>query len=176
MQFVVPDIVTQHFHLCAGDTVADFGAGRGFFLNPLTKTVGDTGTVFLLEIQKELVELMSQQIRQADINNAKPIWCDLEEAGGVPLPPDSLDVAICVNTLFQIADRTTFIQEIKRTLRHGGKLYVIDWTESSAGLGPTPDHLIDRKNCIDLFETEAFVLEQEFPAGAHHYGLAFRNL
>ena len=172
----MPEIVTSHFHLREGDKVADFGAGRGFFLHPLAKAVGPTGEVVLCEIQKELVEFVGEQIRQAGYSHVKPVWCDLEEADGVPVAADSLDAAICVNTVFQIEDRPTMVKEMKRTLRRGAKLYVIDWTESEVGMGPRPGQLIPRQDCIDLLESHEFVLEQEFPAGEHHYGLAFRNV
>ena len=42
-RFVVPEVVSTHFHIKEGDIVADFGAGSGFFLKILSKAVGSEG-------------------------------------------------------------------------------------------------------------------------------------
>lgn len=176
MKFVMPEVVTSQFHLREGDAVADFGAGRGFFLRPLAETVGVEGQVHLCEIQKELVELVGEQIRLAGYQQAQVAWCDLEEAGGIPIADGVLDAAIVVNTLFQIEDKSTALAEMLRTLRSGGKLFVIDWSNTVPGLGPTADHLVTAADCTTLVESVDCVFERDFPAGEHHYGLAFRKV
>lgn len=176
MKFVIPEVVVSQFHLREGDKVADFGTGRGFFVRSLCNAVGEEGEAYFCEIQKTLVEFVSNQIRQSGCAQAKTMWCDLEEAGGIPIPDNCLDVGILVNTLFQLEDKNTAVIEMLRTIRNGGKFFVIDWTESVAGLGPNQDHLIPQQACIDLLESHGCVLEREFPAGEHHYGLAFRKV
>lgn len=173
-RFVVPETVASQFHLHEGDTVADFGAGSGFFLSSLVAAVGESGRVYACEIQRPLVEKMGAFARQKGWHNVDVLWCDLEATGGVKIPDNTLDAGILVNTLFQIEDATTCLAELHRTLRPGGKLLVIDWTESFAGLGPAPSAVVTASAATDLCESNGFVYEREFPAGEHHYGLAFR--
>lgn len=173
-RFVVPETVATHFHLHEGDTVADFGAGSGFFLPSLVSLVAEEGRVYACEIQRTLVEKMGAFVRQKGWHNIDVLWCDVEAAGGVKIADSTLDAGILVNTLFQIEDKATCLTEIHRTLRPGGKLLVIDWTESFAGLGPAPDAVVTAAEVIDMCESHGFVYEREFPAGEHHYGLAFR--
>jgi ubiquinone/menaquinone biosynthesis C-methylase UbiE len=175
-RFVVPDVVVSQFHLREGDKVADFGAGSGFFLGPLSKGVTGAGLVYACEIQKALVDKLGDNARLQGLPNIHPLWCDLEEANGIKIADGELDVAILVNTLFMIEDKETAVKEMGRTVRSGGKFFVIDWTESFAGLGPTPDHVITAPDATALFEANGFVLEREFPTGEHHYGLAFRKV
>lgn len=175
-RFVIPDIVISHFHLREGDVVADFGAGSGFFLKALSTAVSDSGKVYACEIQKQLVDKLGDTARTQGLNNIYPLWCDIEESNGIKLADSSLDVALLINTLFLIDDKKTAIKEMARTLRTGGKFLVIDWTESFAGLGPKPDHVITASETTDLFEENGFVLERDFPTGDHHYGLAFRKI
>lgn len=173
--FVIPEVVTSHFHLKDGDTIADFGAGSGYFLRALSLRVG-SGKVYACEIQKPLVEKISEQARSQHLSNIYPLWCDLEESGGVPIKDETLDVGILVNTLFQIEDKHAACSEMHRLLRQGGRLMVIDWTDSHGGMGPSPDHVCDESTAKHLFETCGFVLENVYPAGEHHYGLAFRKV
>lgn len=175
-RFVIPDVVSTHFHFKAGDTVADFGAGAGAFLLPLAKLVGEEGKIIACEIQKGLVEKLATQARSLGLNNVDAVWCDVEKKGGIPLSEQRLDGAILVNTLFQFADKSSAFSEIQRVLRSGALFHVIDWSESFAGLGPTPDMVITKTEVISLAESHGFVFEKDYPAGDHHYGLMFRAL
>ena len=175
-RFVIPDVVATHFHLKSGDLVADFGTGSGFFLKVLSKMVGDTGSVYACDIQKGLVEKIGELTRLQGLGNVRPLWCDLEEPNGIKIDTGELDAAILVNTLFLIEDKVAAIREMGRTIRSGGKFFVIDWTESFGGMGPQPEHVVTTADATNLFESHGFVFEREYPAGDHHYGLAFRKL
>lgn len=175
-RFVVPDVVATHFHFKAGDAIADFGAGSGFFLKVLADATGPTGRVFACEIQKNLVEKLGDLIRVQGLGNVTPLWCDFEEVGGVELRDGVLDGAIMVNTLFQLDDKAAALAEIRRTLRAGGTLHLIDWTESFGGLGPQAGQVIGKEAAVDLLESSGFLYEREYPAGDHHYGCAFRAI
>lgn len=173
--FLVPDVVVSHFHIKDGDVVADFGSGSGHFLGALADRVG-TGKVYACEIQKSLVEKISRYVHAQQRTNIFPLWCDLEELNGLKIPTDTVDVGILVNTLFQIERKDIAIQEMSRTIRKGGRLIVIDWTDSFNGLGPMSDHVVVASDATALCESLGFVLEQDFPAGGHHYGLVFRKV
>ncbi len=173
--FVIPEVVISHFHLKDGDTIADFGAGSGYFLRALSLRVG-SGKVYACELQKPLVEKISEQARSQHLTNVYPLWCDLEEKEGIPIKDGMIDVGILVNVLFLLEDKPTACAEMYRLIRPGGRLMVIDWTDSFGGLGPVADHVYDETATKSLFESCGFVLEQTYPAGTHHYGLAFRKV
>lgn len=175
-RFVIPDVVATHFHLKEGDIVADFGAGSGFYLKALSSAVGDTGRVYACEIQKSLVEKVGELARLQHLGNVHPLWCDLEELNGIKIGNGELDAAILVNTLFLIEEKAVAIQEMGRTLRSGGKLFLIDWTESFGGMGPQPEAVVTATEATALFEANGFIYEREYPTGDHHYGLAFRKI
>lgn len=175
-RFVVPEKIVTHFYIKEGDLIADFGAGSGFFLKLLSKATGDTGKVYACEIQKSLVEKLGELTHLQGLGNVRTLWCDLEEPNGIKIANKELDVAILVNTLFLIEDKVTAVQEMARTVRPGGKFFVIDWTDSFSGMGPDVKHVIEAKDTINLFESNGFVFERDYPAGDHHYGLAFRKV
>lgn len=172
----MPEVVISQFHVREGDVVADFGAGSGFFIGALQDAVGQTGRVYACEIQRGLVDKLGNLVRTKGYANVDVLWSDLEAAGGTKLPDGTLDVGILVNTLFQLEDKATAAHEIRRTIRPGGKCIVVDWTESFAGLGPATDMVVSQVEAISLMEANGFVLDREFPAGDHHYGLAFRAI
>lgn len=173
-EFIKPELVVTHFHLREGDTIADFGAGRGYFTKILAGVVGEEGHVYALEIQKNLVETIGAMAKAEGLDQIDTLWCDMETAGGTKLSDDALDAAVLVNALFQLEDKAAAVAEIKRTLRPGGKLFVIDWTDTHGGLGPASEHVVTESAATALFEEHGFTKERTFPSGEHHYGLAFR--
>lgn len=175
MDFLAPHVVVSHFHLREGDRVADFGAGSGHFTYAMAKTVTPGGRVFAVEIQKSLAQRIAQEARAKHLNNVEIIWGDLEGARGVRIADASLDAALLANTLFQITDRKRALKEIARTLHIGGKLIVVDWTDSHGGMGPQPDDVITETATKALAESSGFSFERTFPAGTHHYGCVFRK-
>jgi ubiquinone/menaquinone biosynthesis C-methylase UbiE len=175
-QFVVPEVVVSHFHLKAGDKVADFGAGNGFFLKPLSVAVGEAGKVYACEIQKSLVEKIGDMVRLQALTNVHPLWCDLEEVNGIKLNNNAVDAGILVNTLFQFELKEVALVEMRRVIRPGGVLHIIDWTESFGGMGPQAAEVLVKDRAVDLCEANGFILENEFPAGDHHYGITVRKV
>lgn len=173
-RFVVPEVVSTNFHIREGDVVADFGAGSGYFVKVLSKLVGDEGEVFACEIQKSLAEALGERARQENLGNVQILWSDFEELNGSKIPSGSLDTAIMVNTFFQLEDRDIALEEVKRSLRKGGKFFLIDWSESFGGLGPQEGQVITEESSRSLCELHGFTFERSYDAGDHHYGLAFR--
>lgn len=172
-KFVVPSIVASHFHLRAGDIVADLGAGAGFFISTLAQSVGQTGKVIACEIQKNLVEKIGSQARQQGLSNVEVRWCDIEQEKGIPLNDKTLDAVGLFNTLSQINDKVAVVKEIQRVLRWGGVVQVIDWSDAFGEVELKADSWLNKQAVCDLFENEGFLLEREYPAGSHHYGLTF---
>lgn len=173
--FIIPEVVASHFHLRTGDKVGDFGAGTGNFSAVLSRLVGPQGRVYATEIQKNLVNALSDRVRKSRLGNVEVLWADLEATGGSKIIDNSLDAAVIINTLFQMEDKQTALTEIARTLRSGGKLFIVDWSESWGGVGPQPSDVLGESTARDLAESAGFTFERNFTAGGHHYGLAFRK-
>lgn len=174
MQFVVPEKAVTHFCLREGDKVGDFGAGSGFFEKALSRAVGSAGTVYAFEIQKQLVERIAEIARKERLGNVEVLWCDLELKGGCKLKNGVLDAGLLSNALFQLDDKATALGEIRRLLHTGGKLLVIDWSDSFGGMGPQQNDVVSEADAKALIAKHGFAFERSFPAGEHHYGLAFR--
>ncbi len=174
LQFVVPEKVVTHFHLREGDVVGDFGAGSGFFEKVLSRAVGASGMVYAFEIQKQLVERVAALARSEHLNNVEVLWCDLESSDGCTLKDGVLDAGVLSNALFQFDDKPAVLTAIRRLVRTGGKLLVIDWSESFGGMGPQQNDVVSEADAKTLIAQHGFTLMQTFPAGEHHYGLTFR--
>ena len=175
MEFVIPKNAVSHFHLRPGDRVTDFGAGSGHFSFAMADVVAPDGRVTAIEIQKSLAERVAREARDKKINNLEIMWADLESSKGVRIAEGTQDATLIANTLFQIRDKVHVLLEMRRTLRDGGKLIIIDWTDPFNGLGPARGHVVTEQEARQLAESCGFTFERSFPTGTHHYGIALRK-
>jgi ubiquinone/menaquinone biosynthesis C-methylase UbiE len=175
--FSDPTKVVERFGLTPGMHVADFGAGSGFYTFAISKIVSDTGKVYSIDIQKDLLVKIKSEARKLHVFNVEVLWGDLEKAGGSKLNNNSVDAAVVANILFQIKDKKVFIDELKRILKPNGKVLVVDWKESFGGIGPHPSDVFSIKEGREFFEKEGFAFERELSdAGEHHYALIFKKI
>jgi ubiquinone/menaquinone biosynthesis C-methylase UbiE len=171
--FLHPDVILGECHLGKTDTVVDLGAGSGAFSRAAAAYV-TSGTIFAIEVRRSMVETLSREIHHWKTPQVHALWGDIEVLGGTTLADNSADFVILSNTLFQLDDKKGCILEIKRILKRGGRVLLVDWSESYGGMGPAPHHVITKEKAQALFEQEGFtVLRDRLSAGSHHYGILF---
>lgn len=171
--FSNPEKNIDHLNLKEGSVVADFGSGSGHYIFPLSEVVGDNGKVYAVDIQKSLLLKLQKDVVEKGFKNIETIWGDVEKINGSKLRTGSLDAVVVSNLLFQVEDKSNLIAECSRVLKSGGKILLVDWTESFGGLGPQAGAVIDEIAARDLFEQGGFVFRENMPAGSHHYGMIF---
>jgi len=173
--FLEPRSILNQLGLSHGMHVADFGSGSGFYTLEAARMVGSDGRVYAIDVQKSMLSHTSEEARREGLHNIEFVWGDIEKEGGSKVLPNSMDVVILANTLFQIENKNVLAQEVKRVLKPGGRLLVVDWTDSFAGLGPHPDHIFPKREAGVLFEESGFEFIESSLAGPHHYSLVFRK-
>lgn len=173
--FMEPARMLAACNLQVTDNVADFGAGSGFMARAIASIVTQ-GNVFAVEINRDLVARVIHEVEENQIKNLHPLWGDIEILRGSKLGDASVDMVVLSNILFQLDDKVGCIKEATRVLRPGGRILIIDWTESFGGLGPAPHHVFEQKMAEELLTKSGFTkLSDSLPAGEHHYAILFRK-
>ncbi|WP_420806757.1 class I SAM-dependent methyltransferase [Sphingobium chlorophenolicum] len=107
----------------AGMTVADIGAGEGYYTVRLAKRVGDNGRVLAEDIMPEVIEALSRRITRED-------WRNVSVRLGAPenprLPDNSFDRILMVHMYHEIAEPYAFLWNLSPALKPGGELIVVD--------------------------------------------------
>lgn len=173
MNFADPKSNVLQLGLREGMKVADLGAGSGHYTLAAAGVVGHDGRVYAIDIQEEVLKHALDSAHRLGFRNIEIIWGNIEKLGGTKLRDHALDAAILSNTLFQIDDKESFLKEVRRILKPGGRLLVIDWAGAYGGMGPHPGQVVSEHQAEELFITNGFHKVKDFRAGAHHYAIVF---
>jgi ubiquinone/menaquinone biosynthesis C-methylase UbiE len=106
-----------------GNIVADIGAGTGVFSMPLGQAVKPGGTVYAVEVDEGLVNLLGENATEQGMMNVKPIYGDYPD----PLLPEKIDLAFMNETLHHIEKRPEYLKTLAGYLKPGGRVAIIDF-------------------------------------------------
>jgi ubiquinone/menaquinone biosynthesis C-methylase UbiE len=174
--FSDPERSIEQFGLGKGNYVADFGAGYGYFSFAAAEAVGETGRIYAIDVQKDLLTRLKNEARNVKhLLNIDIIWANLDHLGSTRLRENSIDAVILANILFQLPKKDDTCLEIKRILRSTGRILVIDWSNSIGGVSSKASDVFTRDQAIKLFFNHGFVEDREIDAGAGHYGIIFKR-
>jgi len=106
-----------------GKNVADIGAGSGWFTVRAARRVGDSGTVYAVDINPEVRRYIDQRSEKEQLHNVKTI---LSRPDNPLLPPDSVDAVLLLKTYHEVASPVTLLKNLRQSLRPGAKVGIID--------------------------------------------------
>lgn len=173
MQFCNPQENVLQLGLREGMKVADLGVGIGHYAICASHIVDKSGVIYAVDIQEDVLTHIKTVAEMRGLTNIQTVWGDVERLGGTKLKDDSVDAVILSNTLFQLENREVAIGEIKRILKAGGRLLVVDWAGAYDGMGPPPEHVVPEATAEQLFINAGFHKVKGFRGGPHHYSLVF---
>ncbi len=139
------DQLMAHLGVRPGHQVLDLGCGHhGFWTFPMAQTVGRTGEVHAIDICPAAVKNIKRKSAELRLKHVNPVWADLEKLKNADLPKS--DIALLVNTLYQIKKKPTFLSAISSLLKPQGKLLIVDWKVNSNSYGPPSDQRITEED------------------------------
>jgi len=106
-----------------GKSVADIGAGSGWFTVRAARRVGPGGTVFAEDINPQAIEYMNQRMVKEKLGNVKTV---LGTPDDTKLPAASVDAVLMLKVYHEIAHPVPVMKELRAALRPGAKLGIID--------------------------------------------------
>ncbi len=115
-------------------TVADLGAGTGFYSKEWTKLFPGS-RVIALDISEFMITYMKENLT-GEYSALEPV---LMQPGSIPLENDSVDVFISINLHHELDDHMDVLRGCYRCLCPGGKMLISDWKKIEAGFGPPMD-------------------------------------
>ncbi|WP_040912256.1 class I SAM-dependent methyltransferase [Lentibacillus jeotgali] len=162
-------IIDEHLNVNKADKVADLGAGPGLFTIPIAKLT--ESDVYAVDIEPEMLERLKGNAERENIENIKLIVSDLEN---IKLADHSVTRVLNTFVIHEVTDINQAIYEMKRILKPGGYLLLVDWEAVETESGPPLEIRIPSKEMDNLlkengFNTELFYIDSE------HYAIKARK-
>jgi SAM-dependent methyltransferase len=125
-----------------GKTVADIGAGSGWFTVRAAERVGDAGSVYAVDINPEAVRYIEARIRKEKLTNVKPILGKPDD----PTLPAKVDAVLLLKTYHEVAQPITLLRNLRPSLAAGARVGVIDRNGNGENHGVAREVVIREAN------------------------------
>lgn len=115
--------VMDLLEIAPGKTVADIGAGSGWFTVRAARRVTDTGTVYAVDINPDAIQYIQNRAQKEQLHNIKTI---LGRSDNSLLPSGQIDAVLMLKTYHEIAKPVTLLRNLRASLKPGAKVGIID--------------------------------------------------
>ena len=105
--------------IAPGKSVADIGAGSGWFTVRAARRVGGGGLVYAVDINPEAIRYVGERARKEQLQNVKTI---LSQADNPLLAASSVDAVLLLKTYHEVARPVVLLQNLRAALRPGAKV------------------------------------------------------
>jgi predicted methyltransferase len=138
-----------------GSTVADIGAGSGYFTERLARLVGASGRVYANDIQPGMLDLLRRRLNRERLSNVTLV---LGEPADPKLPPAAIDMALMVDVYHELSEPQTMLAHIRKALKPGGRLVLIEYKGEDLSVPILPLHKMTVAQAKLEVEHEGFTL------------------
>jgi predicted methyltransferase len=118
-----PSDVIGALALGTGGTVADVGAGAGYFTLKLSRTVGPSGTVYAVDIDPATVRDLETRVAAERLTNVKVSQGRLDDPG---LPVGTLDAVLISDAYHEMIEHKAILRAIRQALKPSGRLVILE--------------------------------------------------
>jgi ubiquinone/menaquinone biosynthesis C-methylase UbiE len=140
-----------------GMTVADVGAGDGWFTFYLAERVGSSGRVIAEDIDARALEAVRRRCAQQKVSNVSVLVGATEDP---QLPAGGVDLALMVNVLSALGNARTFLVNLAKGLKPEGRLVIIDWDPVKLGQLPgREDNPVLRRTLRQIYDADFEVVK-----------------
>ncbi len=133
--------------------VADIGAGSGWFTVRAANRVGAGGQVYAVDINREYIDHINERAKNEGFANIKTI---LGKEDDPLLPPNSVDAVLILKTYHEIAKPIILMKNLRKALRKGACVGIIDRN------GKGDDHGLNKDIVIDELKRAGYVLKDQY--------------
>jgi ubiquinone/menaquinone biosynthesis C-methylase UbiE len=168
-----PAAVLDALELRPGMAIADLGSGSGYFTRRLAQAVGETGRIYAVDIEPEMLRYVEHSVKQ--LEHVAPVSFILARPDDPALPAQSVDLIFLCNTFHHLSERVAYFRKTAAALRPGGRIAIIDFYHDarSGDVGFPRRHLVSRETVITEMTEAGYRLKEEHAFLARQYFLVF---
>jgi len=144
-----PNRIMDILGIKEGSSVADIGAGSGWFTVRAARRVGNSGVIYAEDINRDYLDYIEKRAKRESFANIRTI---LGKEDNPLLPEKSVDAVLLLKTYHEVAQPIRLLRRTREAMRAGALLGIIDRN------GKGDDHGIDKDIVIEEAGRAGFVL------------------
>ncbi|QSR88142.1 class I SAM-dependent methyltransferase [Methylacidiphilum caldifontis] len=168
-QWQKPDRVIEALDIKPGYSIADIGAGTGYFSRRFSQAVGEKGKVYALDSEPAMVRYMKKEIKEKNLKNVVVKQVD---PNNPQLNNRSVNIIFLCEVYHHMDNRIEYLKRLSSALKRGGKVALIDFYPSSP-YGPPSKHRLSESEVIAEFKAAGYKLLKKHHFLAYQYFLEF---
>ena len=139
--------------IAPGKSVADIGAGSGWFTVRAARRVTETGSVYAVDINPEAVQYVDKRARKEGLHNVKTI---LSKSDDPQLPAKQIDSVLMLKTYHEVDKPVDLLRNLRASLRPEARVGIIDRN------GNGENHGVAREVVIREASEAGYVLQSQY--------------
>jgi ubiquinone/menaquinone biosynthesis C-methylase UbiE len=167
-----PDAALDAIVIARGATVADIGAGAGYFTWRLAERVGPTGKVYANDIQPEMLDLLRKNMETRHLTNVEPV---LGAEDDPKLPAARMDLVLLVDVYHEFTEPEKMLRKIRESLKPDGRLVLLEYRKEDPRVPIRPEHKMSVAEVRAEVEPEGFRFDKTLETLPRQHILIFRK-
>jgi len=149
----------RQLQLVEGQTICDLGCGNGYWTLPMAKKVGETGKVFAVDIQSEMLRKLRVRAAKFKLNNIEPVLGKVDDPN---LPPGSVDLLLMVDVYHEFSHPESMLWGIRQSLKPTGVVALLEYREEDPQVPIKPLHKMSKTQIMKEYQANGFKLVREY--------------
>jgi ubiquinone/menaquinone biosynthesis C-methylase UbiE len=152
-----PDKALDAIGIRPGVSVADVGAGSGYFTVRLASRVGSTGRVYATDLQPEMLKMLAVRLERERVTNVTLVQGSADDP---MLPQGTIDMILMVDVYHELANPQRMLRGLHRALKPGGRLVLLEYRKEDPRIPIRIEHKMTVREAKMELEAEGFRLSR----------------
>jgi ubiquinone/menaquinone biosynthesis C-methylase UbiE len=154
-----PQRMLEQLQVKPGMVVCDMGCGNGFYSLPLAALVGESGKVLAVDIQPEMLQLLSRRAATEGIDHIDMLL-------GTPLDPKLpvgvVDLVLMVDVYHEFSHPQAMLSAIRKSLKPDGRIALVEFREEDPSVPIKPEHKMSKRQIIKEYTANGFKVQSQY--------------
>jgi len=152
----MPDEMLAMMGLEDGDIVADIGVGSGFFTRRMARLVAPSGTVYAVDIQPEMLEILQGYVEEEGLTGIVPVLSEFDDP---KLPEGEIDWILLVDVYHEFGNPGAMLAKMREALKRDGRVALLEYrVEDGTGDHIKGDHRMSVRQVLSEWGPAGFEL------------------
>lgn len=140
-----PQLVIDALEIKAGQTIADLGAGSGYYSFRIAPLVGQKGRVLAIDVEPRMLRIISERARRGGVDNVTTV---LGTPSDPNLEPNSVDLLFMVDVYHELEFPLETMTKVRAALKPGGRVALIEYRAEDPKVMIKPVHKMTERQII----------------------------